>query len=161
MLSSRVNFEFAINLPTETVVGNHATHCTLNEQLRVACAAGAEGFRLVATYIAGETHIFFLRFFLPADLHLGSVDHHDEIAVINVWCIRGLGFAAKQVGNFHGDVAEMLVAGVHEEPAPCGVVGFCRKCPFSWHDRIGHSIGFLFRVNLIFLKNPLFTLCSL
>ena len=69
-----------------------------------------------AAGITGVTVVSLFRSLRTAQLHLGSVDHNDVIARINVRRVFRLVLAAKASSNFSSEMTEDLVRGVNHVP---------------------------------------------
>lgn len=124
MLGTTIDFQFAIDIAAKTIVRDHAANRALDEELRVTFTTRLERFRFMAADIAGEAHVFFLHVFLSADANLIRIDNNDKIAGIDMRSENGFIFAAQQICNFNGDMAEQLVLGVNDPPRPLDLACF-------------------------------------
>ena len=134
MLGTLVNLQLAVDRASEAIVWDHSLDRTLDEELRTALAALAEGLGLMAPDESGEAHVAFLGLFLAADLDFSSIDHHNEIAGVDMRSKDRLVLAAKQVGSLHGDMAEVLVLGIDHPPLAFDLGSFSGK---SLHSDFG------------------------
>src|SRR3954470_13354965 len=105
----------------------HAADGALDEQFRMAHAAGLGVLSFMPTYEAREAHESFLVFLLAGEADLFGIDHDNEIARVHVRSEDRFLFAAKEVCRLNGDAAEDLVLGVDDPPLARDLVGFSGK----------------------------------
>ena len=129
MICAHINLELGHDGITQTVVRHHALDGAMNEKFRAALAHFFGGLHFliadVSTTLAG---VDLLLLFLAGQTHLISIDHHDEVAGINMRCESGARFATNEIGGSHGDLAEDLILGVNDPPLAGHVLGFGREC---------------------------------
>ena len=127
MQIAAINFQFPINRAAELVVRNHAADGALDEQLRMPRAARFGVLRFMPADEARKTHETFLVFLPATEAHFFCIDHHHEIAGVDVRRVDNLFLAAEKIGRLHGDLAKNLVVGVNDPPLARDFVGFCGK----------------------------------
>src|ERR1700737_2851204 len=84
MALAAINFQLPINGAAKPIVRNHAAHGAFDQQLRVAHPPRANGFRFVAAYISGKTHVTLLLFLLFKQAHFICVNHDNESAGVDI-----------------------------------------------------------------------------
>ena len=127
MLGSTVNLQLAVDGTAEAVVWDHSLHGALDQELGAAFAALAEGLGFVSTDEARKAHVGLLGLLLSTDLHLGGIDHDDEVTCVDVRGEDGLVLATEEIGGLDGDVAEVLVLGIDHPPLAFDLGSFGRK----------------------------------
>ena len=104
---------------------NHAFYGMLNQQFRPPSAPALYRLRLVATNIAGETHVLLLRLFLTGQPYLFSINDDYEIPSVDVWRKYWFCFATQQIGHLDGHPPQGLVIGVNDVPLSFYITRFC------------------------------------
>ena len=116
VFSTLVDLQLAEQLTTEGVVGEHSLHSLLDDPLGDPCLQGSEGFGLHATGATGVAAVELVGSLVTAHLHLLSVDHHDEVAGVDVRGEVGVVLTPQNRSDLGGKPAEGLVLSVHQIP---------------------------------------------
>lgn len=133
MFGPGVNFQLGELGAAEAVVRDHATDGKLDQQFGPAGLALLESFAFVAADVTGKTGVDFRLCLLAGHAHLGSIDHHDEVAGVTMRSVDGFVFAAQDVGNFRRDAPEDFVLSIDNPPAALDFFGFGGK---GFHHKI-------------------------
>ena len=84
MLWACINLQLAKDGTTEAILWDHAVNGTLDNKLRAALAYHAWSLDLFAADPTREASINLLALLVSAKANLVGIDHHDEIAGVNV-----------------------------------------------------------------------------
>jgi len=123
-----IDVQFAEDLATEAVVGDHAPDGVFDQQFGVAAPDGGDIFGLLPTDIAAETGVGFVFLLASGEADFAGVDDDDEVAAIDVGAENGFVFAAEQTGGGNGDFTENLVFGVDDIPLTVDFLRFGCVC---------------------------------
>ncbi len=134
MLGTFVNLQLPVDRASETIVRDHSLDRTLDEEFGTALAALAESLGLMTSDKSGEAHVAFLSLLLAADLDFSRIDHHNEIAGVDMGCPNCLMLATQQIGGLDGNMAQILVLGIDHPPLAFDLGGFGGK---SLHTDFG------------------------
>lgn len=127
MHGSCIDLELAKDGTTEAVLGNHSVNGALNEQNRTALADHAGSLNFLAADPSGEAGVNLFALFVTAEADLVCIDHHDEIASVNVRGENWLVLTTEQACCFNCNLTENFVLSVNHIPLALDISRLGRK----------------------------------
>jgi len=122
-----IHFELAELATTEACLRKHAPDGALDEENWAALADDAWGLNLLTTDVSRETGVDLRGFFRPSEDHLVGIDHHDEIAGVDMGGENWLVLTAEEARGLNSDLTKDFALGVDHIPLALDFVRFGGK----------------------------------
>ena len=122
-----IYLEFAELATTEACFREHAPDGALDKENWATLANDAWGLNFLTTDVSGEAGVNLRGFFCPSEDHLVSIDHHNEIAGVNMGGENWLVLTAEEARSLNSDLAKDFALSVDHIPLALDFVRFGGK----------------------------------
>ena len=132
MIRPGVHLKFLDHLPAQPVAGDHTSDGPLDKPLWMFGPDVRRGKLLLAAAPSGEGSYHFACFLLPGQHDFLRVDHHDEVARVEVRREGWLVLAAQNVSRSRGHLAQHGTVGIDHVPLAWLLINSTVQLVYLW-----------------------------